>query len=175
MAYRFAVLDAAYGDVSACIACLVASAVGSGTPEVQLCLNLPGASGDYAPGEFYKRELPALLAALDRLDTPPDLIIIDGYVWLSADGRPGLGARLHDHLGGRIPVIGIAKTPFRGDDWSARVLRGMASRPLYVTSAGIEQAAAGDLVRAMHGPFRLPTLCQKADRLARDGLMMAPA
>ncbi|MEZ6023646.1 MAG: endonuclease V [Hyphomonadaceae bacterium] len=97
----------------------------------------------YEPGAFYKRELPLLLDVLQYMP-PPKAIIVDGYVWLSADGRPGLGAHLHQALGGRTPIIGVAKTQFRGDDWSAPVLRGASASPLFVTAAGMacEQAAA---------------------------------
>jgi len=47
---------------------------------------------EYEPGSFYKRELPciqSLLAngELDQLNA----IIVDGYVYLSDDKKPGLG------------------------------------------------------------------------------------
>ncbi|MFY0538676.1 hypothetical protein [Nannocystis pusilla] len=39
--------------------------------------------------------------------------MIDGHVWLGPD-RPGLGVHLHRALGEAIPVVGVAKNPFRG-------------------------------------------------------------
>jgi deoxyribonuclease V len=48
------------------------------------------------------------------------------------------------------------------------VLRGAASRPLLVTAAGIAATTAADLVRAMAGPYRLPTALQRVDRLCRE-------
>ena len=45
----------------------------------------------YEPGEFYRRELPALTAVLTGV-TGLSQLIIDGYVDLDASGRPGLGA-----------------------------------------------------------------------------------
>jgi deoxyinosine 3'endonuclease (endonuclease V) len=63
----------------------------------------------YQPGRFFQR----LLAALRRLP-PMEIVLIDGYVWLDNLGIPGLGARLFQALEGEVPVIGIAKTKFRG-------------------------------------------------------------
>lgn len=62
----------------------------------------------YRPGEFYRRGLPALHAVLTDAG-PLDLLIVDGYVDLDPDGRPGLGA--HAHTKFAVPVIGVAKTP----------------------------------------------------------------
>ena len=45
----------------------------------------------YQPGQFFRRELPCLLAVLCQL-RPRDVVLIDGYVWLDSLGAPGLGA-----------------------------------------------------------------------------------
>jgi len=58
----------------------------------------------YAPGRFYERELPCVLAVLERLRTPVGAIVVDGYVVLDEHGTPGLGGHLHAALGGRTPV-----------------------------------------------------------------------
>ena len=42
----------------------------------------------YEPGAFYKRELPCLLAVLNTAGGGLETVVIDGYVWLSADGKP---------------------------------------------------------------------------------------
>lgn len=127
-------------------------------------VDVPGPPADYQPGAFYERELPLLLVFLK--DVPVTGVIVDGYVWLAAD-RAGLGAHLHRALGGP-PVIGVAKTGFHGSESTAiPVQRGSASKPLYVTSAGLETAKAAELVRSMHGPYRLPTLLKRVDRLSR--------
>jgi len=47
------------------------------------------------------------------------------------------------------------------------VLRGDSRRPLYVTAAGLDPAAAALHVRSMHGPFRIPTLLKRVDQLCR--------
>jgi deoxyribonuclease V len=124
-------------------------------------------SGLYEPGAFSKRELPVLMEALAQVEEPLAGIVIDGYVWLDANRRPGLGARLHEAIGGGTPVIGVAKTLFRSDDWSVPVVRGKSLRPLYVTAAGIPAEEAAHAVRSMHGEHRIPTLLGFADRIAR--------
>ena len=53
----------------------------------------------YVPGQFYRRELPCLLAVFGLVRQPLEIILIDGYVWLDAQGMPGLGGHLFDALG----------------------------------------------------------------------------
>lgn len=118
----------------------------------------------YVPGEFFQRELPCLLAVLEKVQEPLGLIIIDGYV--SLGDRPGLGMHLWEALHKSTPVIGVAKTRFHSAA-AVEITRGQSQAPLYVTAVGIEPAAAGESVRQMHGPFRIPTLLKRADRLAR--------
>ncbi len=118
----------------------------------------------YRPGEFYLRELPPLRALCQRM-AGLALVVIDGYVDLDPAGRPGLGARLHAELG--VPVVGVAKTFFRGATHAALVCRGRSARPLYVTAAGIELADAARMVSQMGGSFRIPDALRLADRLAR--------
>jgi deoxyribonuclease V len=90
---------------------------------------------------------------------------VDGYVDLDPAGRSGLGARLHDERG--IPVIGVAKTAFRSATHAACVRRGVATRPLYVTAAGLSLEQAANLVAAMAGPHRLPDALRRVDGLSR--------
>src|SRR5580700_5692746 len=120
----------------------------------------------YRPGEFYLRELPQLRAVLDGL-SGLSLLVVDGYADLDPDGRPGLGARARDEFG--VPVIGVAKTPFRTATHAIAVLRGTSARPLYVTAAGMPRADAASLVRQMAGRHRLPDALRRADTLARHG------
>ncbi len=119
----------------------------------------------YQSGEFYRRELPCLLGVLARGDEA-DVVVVDGYVWL-APGRPGLGAHLHDALGGDAKVVGVAKTCFRGASDSIAVCRGNSQSPLYVTAAGLDVGEAAVSVAAMHGPYRIPSILRKVDQLAR--------
>lgn len=118
----------------------------------------------YQPGEFFARELPALRAVLAGV-AGLDLLVIDGYVDLDARGRPGLGAYVHAEF--PVPVIGVAKTAFRGATHAIEVRRGAATRPLYVTSAGLPPERAAEIVQHMAGPYRLPEALRRVDALAR--------
>jgi deoxyribonuclease V len=165
-----ACVDAAYGANSAAAACVI----GAGWTSV-LALRerwiRRAAPAEYEPGAFYKRELPLLLEVLREAAPIPEVILVDGYVWLDATGRPGLGAHLHEALGGAHAVVGVAKTAF-GDAaaFSGAVLRGKSARPLFVTAVGMKQEDAADAVTRMHGAHRLPTLIRRADALARQAL-----
>ncbi|MDQ7908150.1 endonuclease V [Phytohabitans sp. ZYX-F-186] len=120
----------------------------------------------YEPGRFFARELPAVRAVLAGLGDL-ELVVVDGYVDLDPTGRPGLGARLHTEI--RIPVVGVAKTAFRSATHAVPVRRGGATRPLYVTAAGLPADRAAALVTAMAGPHRLPDALRRVDTLARGG------
>ena len=120
----------------------------------------------YESGALFKRELPCIQAVL-ALSDPLQLLVVDGYATLDPDGRPGLGA--HVAAAFNLPVIGVAKTPFRTATHAIRVVRGTATRPLYVTAAGdIEIDEAARIVAAMVGPHRVPAALARADRLARN-------
>lgn len=122
----------------------------------------------YEPGSLYKRELPCLLIVLGKVRQRLETIIVDGYVWLAPDGRPGLGAHLYRALGHGIPVVGVAKTPFRGAGNAQQVFRGRSRKPLYVTAVGIDQVPAAGYVAAMHGSHHIPTMLKRVDRLCRS-------
>ena len=126
---------------------------------------------EYEPGQFFRRELPCLLAVLRALP-PVDVIVIDGYVWMGDGNKPGLGAHLYQALGERTPVVGVAKTKFRGAHCASEVIRGKSTRPLFVMAAGISPECAAGHVRAMHGHYRIPTLLKRVDRLCRNAQAM---
>ena len=126
----------------------------------------------YVPGQFFRRELPPLLAILGTLPALPDIVVIDGYVWLDADGTPGLGARVHGALG--MAVVGVAKTPYRGVVPAARVFRGGSAKPLFVSAIGLGLEDAADGVRRMHGAHRIPVLLKRTDHLARGLVLPFP-
>jgi deoxyribonuclease V len=172
---QIAILDAAYAADAAGVACVLADGWITATARAEISRCFAGVPAAYAPGEFYKRELPLLRAVIDELSPQPAVIVVDGYVWLGADRTPGLGARLFEALRSAIPVIGVAKTPYRNDGWSERVCRGKSRRPLYVTAAGMENEKAAGLISGMHGTYRMPTLLQQADRLARAALCLRDA
>lgn len=158
-----ACLDADYRSSHALAACVLADAWTSSAPADRLVARVESVS-DYAPGRFFERELPCLRAVLALVRGPLEAAIVDGCVWL--DGRPGLGAHLFEALGRTVPVVGVAKTPFRGAE-AKEIRRGLARRPLYVTAAGLDPDLAAARIREMHDPFRVPTLLREVDRLCR--------
>lgn len=122
---------------------------------------------EYRPGFFFERELPCIVAVLAAAPRLPGIIVVDGYVVLDRQGRPGLGAHVFEHFQQRIPVIGIAKRSFAGSDFAVRVERGSSHNPLFVTALGVTAVAAAEKVLEMHGPHRIPTLCTRVDQLSR--------
>src|SRR5262249_34861968 len=118
----------------------------------------------YEPGRFFVRELPAIRAVLTETGQL-DAVLVDGYVDLDPAGRPGLGAYLHSEI--RVPVVGVAKTPFRSATHAVPVRRGNATRPLYITAAGVPLDRAAALVAAMAGAHRIPDALRRLDALTR--------
>lgn len=120
----------------------------------------------YVPGEFYKRELPCILAVLEKTNLAViDCIIIDGYVVLDDTGKLGLGGYLFEALDRAIPIIGVAKKSFHSNvNLVEKVYRGTSKNPLYITSMGIGLEEASSKVKAMAGAFRFPDLLKILDR-----------
>jgi len=137
----------------------------------------------YIPGLLSFRELPAVLAALDRLREPPDLLLCDGQ-GIAHPRRFGIAS----HLGllVDIPSIGVAKsrlcgaheeppnqrgawTPLRaeGEIIGAALRTRVGVKPLYVSSGhriGLETAIA--YVMGCCARYRLPETTRHAHRLA---------
>jgi len=165
-----ALLDVDYRGTGARAACVLAESWTDDTPVSEHALDIRSVEA-YEPGNFYRRELPCLLEVLGTLDSKPSIAVVDGYVWLDDQARPGLGFHLHQALESKVPVVGIAKTAFAGVEAAAqvaKVLRGESKRPLFVTAVGIQLAVAGNLVQSMAGAHRIPSLVAAVDRLARS-------
>ncbi len=118
----------------------------------------------YESGQFFKRELPCLLALLSMAPQQVGTVVIDGYV--SLGDKPGLGMHLWKALGELTAVIGVAKNSFR-DAEPIEVTRGASKRPLFVTAVGVEPANAAAAIGRMHGAHRIPTLLKLVDQLTR--------
>jgi len=128
---------------------------------------------EYNAGLFYQRELPCILNLMKHLTVDVACIIVDGYVHLGAAKSEGLGAKLHQAT--KTPVIGVAKTYFTGTPDECRVLRGTtATKPLFVTSIGGDEAAARDCILTMEGKFRIPTMLKFVDHLCRTYQCTSP-
>lgn len=121
----------------------------------------------YESGQFYKREMPCLLALINQIDEPFDAIIIDGYVFLDGVSKAGLGKYLYDNLANKKPIIGIAKNHFYDIPEDYAVWRGTSKHPLYVTSIGIEIKKAKEMISRMDGDNRMPKMVTYVDKLGR--------
>jgi deoxyribonuclease V len=172
-----ACVDVHYTEGSAVAGCVLFEAWTDAQPRHTLLASV-GPVSPYRSGQFYERELPPLMAVLERVPGPLDVVIVDGYVWL-AGAKPGLGARLRVSLGEHAAVVGVAKTEWKGgapvDEGASDerraipVRRGASARPLFVTAAGIDVGVAAKLVSQMHGEHRIPTLLNAVDALVRRG------
>ncbi len=165
-----AFLDVGYKGSGARAACVLADSWESASPQATYLREIDAVE-PYEPGSFFRRELPCLLSVLRLPPSLPEIVVVDGYVWLPSPLRPGLGVYLYEALGRRAPVVGIAKTAFAGAhscDAVARVLRGAARNPLFVTAVGIELDVAAQRVRQMAGKHRIPEMMRIADRLSRS-------
>ena len=93
---------------------------------------------DYIPGQFYLRELPCILRLIEEHKLKPEYVVIDGFVFLDGESKPGLGKYLYDALNQKVAVIGVAL-----DDTKT-------------------------FIRSMHGDYRVPTLLKRVDQLCRQ-------
>lgn len=180
-------LDVAYAEDGDRLAAAVV-VLDAATLAVRDAVVLPGrAAFAYVPGLFAFRELPTLLAALDRLTVEPELLVCDGH-GLAHPRRFGLACHLGVLTG--LPAIGVGKTPLVGrweepdrprGSWTAlvdgaeevgRVLRTRdGTKPVFVSVGhrmSLDNAAAQVLDLARR--YRLPETTREADRLCRTEL-----
>ncbi|NET88805.1 MAG: deoxyribonuclease V [Kamptonema sp. SIO1D9] len=142
----------------------------------------------YIPGFLSFREIPALLAALEKLTVTPDLILCDGQ-GIAHPRKFGLAC----HLGVIIdlPTIGVAKSllvgkheelPTEKGNWRPLVYKGetvgavLRSRtnvkPLYISSGHrISLPTAINYILRCTPKYRLPETTRRADRLASSRII----
>ncbi len=161
----FACIDVDYRDALAITACLTFTKWTDELPLAEYIAVINNVSS-YVPGEFYRRELPCILQVLDKVKHPLDVIVVDGYVWLE-ENHMGLGGHLYQALNKEVAVIGVAKNKFHKAN-HAEVIRGESKKPLYVTSVGLDELEATELIASMAGTFRVPTLLKLVDSLCRN-------
>lgn len=125
---------------------------------------------EYEPGSFYKRELPCILSLLDKTELEDvEAIIVDGFVILDDSEKVGLGGHLYEALGGRIPIIGVAKSGYhKNEKFVRKLFRGESKKSLYITAKGIELENAFNNIKSMYGDFRMPTLLQILDTKTKE-------
>ena len=164
-----ACIDVAYiesASPSAVAACLVFDNWNSEAASAQY-VSVVDAVEPYVPGQFFRRELPPILAVLNEVKEELQIVIVDGYVQLGSK-RAGLGQKLHQSLDGNVIIVGVAKKSFADNDVAVEVYRGASKRPLFVTAIGMSIEEAGNKVKSMAGKYRIPTLLKQVDRLVRD-------
>ena len=137
----------------------------------------------YVPGFLSFREIPAVLDALEKINTIPDLILCDGQ-GIAHPRRFGIAC----HLGliVDIPTIGVAKSLLIGNhkevpeergSWQPLVNRGetigavlrtrIKTKPLYVSSGHrVSLSTAIEYVLRCTPKYRLPETTRIADKLA---------
>lgn len=139
----------------------------------------------YVPGLLSFREIPAVLAAFERLSEPPDLLLCDGQ-GIAHPRRLGIAS----HLGLILdrPTVGVAKSRLTGrfeppgpdkGDWSPLTHRGerigavlrtrVNVKPLFISSGhrvSLETAIAFTLAAITR--YRLPETTRWADHLASN-------
>ena len=139
----------------------------------------------YIPGLLSLRELPALLAALEQLSDPPDLVLCDGQ-GLAHPRRFGVACHLGVATG--LSTIGVGKSRLCGDYRLPGPARGECSvleeagetigmvvrtrarvKPVFVSTG--HRVALEDAVKwvlACSPRYRIPEPIRQADRLAGD-------
>ena len=137
----------------------------------------------YVPGLLSFREMPALLAALEQLRVPPEMILCDGQ-GLAHPRRFGIASHLGVYCG--LPTIGVAKSRLVGEHGQPMQRRGAwvplrdhgetigavlrskpHTQPVYVSIGHrVSLPLAVRIVMACTTKFRLPETTHWAHRLA---------
>ena len=164
-----AILDVHYSRNTAVAGCVTFEDWSDRAPGSTTIAVLPVPS-TYLPGQFYERELPCLLAVLEKLDQPFESLIIDGFVHLKAPLHKGLGVHLAEAMNYGPAIIGVAKNPLRVADRYVPIIRGRSRKPLYISAINFPLPLAAKRIAGMHGSNRIPTLIGAADRLCRRGI-----
>lgn len=159
-------VDVYYGDNTAVSAGVLFNHWSDCKPTDELVAEISNLE-PYIPGEFYRRELPCILAILKQLQKLPEYVIIDGYVYLGKNKKPGLGKHLYDVLQEDTAVIGVAKTYFQDTPLEATLYRGKSKRPVYVTAVGLTNELAKQFILEMCGENRIPILLKTVDQICR--------
>ncbi len=163
---RIACFDAYYYNNYAKACCVVFDIIPSEKVISRYC-EIVDPIKNYISGEFYKRELPCILGIHSKLAADIDIIIVDSYVFLE-NGKKGLGAHLFEALNNTIPIIGVAKNPFKGCTDYVQIYRGQSRNPLYISSVGIELGYAARLIKNLSGNNRIPDRLREVDQLTRS-------
>lgn len=175
-------VDASYGDVNR------AAVVVFSFPDLvvlESAVALRESVFPYVPGLLSFREIPAVLDALDKLKTTPDVLICDGQGY-AHPRRLGLASHLGVYLD--RPAVGCAKSRLVGTytepgpavgDRSPLVHRGEVvgvvlrskprTNPLFVSPGNkVDIETSISLVLACLRGYRLPEPTRLADKLSKE-------
>ena len=137
----------------------------------------------YISGLLSFREVPAVLAALGKLQYPPDVLLCDGQ-GIAHPRRFGLASHLGLCLD--LPTVGCAKSRLCGDYEPFALQRGAGVplrfrdevvgwvfcsrtgvRPIYISPGHLsDQESSKELIRSCLGGFRIPEPQRQAHKLA---------
>jgi deoxyribonuclease V len=180
-------LDVAYGKDGLRLAAAVV-VLDASTLEVRsVVVHEDAPEFEYVPGLFSFREAPPLLAALERVDPQPDLLMCDGH-GIAHPRRFGLACHVGVMTG--IPAIGVAKRPLIGRYDEPEPLRGGSSpliddgevigralrtadnvKPVFVSVGHrINLDDACEITLATTPKYRIPAPVRMADQVARRAL-----
>jgi deoxyribonuclease V len=139
----------------------------------------------YVPGYLSFREAPAILAALKKIHTEPDVLMVDGQ----GIAHPrGFGIASHLGILTQRPTIGCAKSKLCGTYEEPSLARGMAKplhfqnqtigsvlrtrtgiKPLFISIGHLlDLATAKKVVLKCATQYRLPEPTRLADKLVRE-------
>ncbi|MFE4593594.1 endonuclease V [Streptomyces laurentii] len=185
-------LDVAYDDERDLVAAAAVVLDARTLDVVEEATAVGRVSFPYVPGLLAFREIPTVVAALDRLSADPGVLVCDGY-GLAHPRSFGLASHLGVLTG--LPSIGVAKNPFtftyeqpgpeRGafsdlvadGETVGRALRTRAGvKPVYVSvghRVSLDRACAHTL--HLSPRYRLPETTRHADALCRRALAEALA
>ncbi|MBD2447839.1 deoxyribonuclease V [Nostoc sp. FACHB-152] len=139
----------------------------------------------YIPGFLSFREIPAVLDALEKIQTAPDIILCDGQ-GIAHPRRLGIASHLGVILD--MPTIGVAKSLLIGKhqelaetrgSWQPLIHKGetigavlrtrLGVKPLYISSGHkVSLPTAIDYVLRCTPKYRLPETTRIADKLASN-------
>ncbi|MEO5875918.1 MAG: endonuclease V [Streptosporangiaceae bacterium] len=178
-------LDVAYAADRLAAAVVVLDATTFEVVEEATAVDRP--SFPYLPGLFAFRELPALVEALRKLRTVPDLLVCDGH---GLAHPRGFGLACHLGVLTGLPTMGVGKThligaydpvapergsvsPLRHEGRTVgRVVRTQQGvKPVYVSVGHrIDLETATRHLLALSPRFRLPETTRQSDQLSRRAL-----
>uniref|UniRef100_UPI0032EFA6B4 endonuclease V n=1 Tax=Streptomyces sp. HSW2009 TaxID=3142890 RepID=UPI0032EFA6B4 len=131
-------VDVAYDDARDLVAAAAVALDAQTLTEVARATAVGRVTFPYVPGLLAFREVPTVLAAIERLGHAPDLVVCDGY-GLAHPRRFGLASHLGVLTG--LATIGVAKNPFAFRYDPPGPGRG-ASAPLWDATAGQAEPGA---------------------------------